>query len=96
MSVRITGQQHALKNSMHVFQTAGAPPSSGSTMRPNIGCTENKSVALIRSSMNKDEHQTAHERRERAKRPCSLKESSPESERRSTSVERLSPSFPTG
>jgi hypothetical protein len=31
-----------------VFQTAGEPPSSGSTIRANIGCTRNSSAALTR------------------------------------------------
>ena len=33
---------------MQVFHTAGVPPSSGSTMRPNIGCTRNSRNALVK------------------------------------------------
>ncbi len=34
---------------MHVFQTAGVPPSRGSTILANIGWTRNSSVALTSS-----------------------------------------------
>src|SRR5688500_1278771 len=34
------------KNSMHVFQTAGVPPSIGSTIFENIGCTANNNAAF--------------------------------------------------
>ena len=34
---------------MAVFQTAGEPPSAGSTMRLNMGCTQNTSSALTNS-----------------------------------------------
>jgi len=30
---------------MHVFQTAGVPPSKGSAILANIGCTMNRSAA---------------------------------------------------
>src|SRR5947207_1316970 len=32
---------------MQVFQTAGVPPSSGSTILPTIGCTKNSRKALV-------------------------------------------------
>jgi hypothetical protein len=31
---------------MHVFQTAGEPPSNGNNILPNIGCSTNMSAAL--------------------------------------------------
>ena len=34
---------------MQVFQTAGLPPSSGSTIFPNIGSATNTSAALVKS-----------------------------------------------
>jgi UDP-N-acetylenolpyruvoylglucosamine reductase len=34
---------------MHVFQTAGVPPSIGSTIFENIGCTANSSAAFTNS-----------------------------------------------
>ena len=34
---------------MHVFQTAGVPPSSGRIILPTIGWTRNKRVALTNS-----------------------------------------------
>ena len=37
-------------HSFAVFQTAGDPPSSGSTMRANIGCTRNSSTALTNTA----------------------------------------------
>ena len=33
---------------MEVFHTAGDPPSSGSSTRPMIGCTENTSAAEVK------------------------------------------------
>src|SRR5687767_6904692 len=35
---------------MQVFHTAGEPPSSGSTILPNIGCTRNSSPALVNTA----------------------------------------------
>ena len=32
---------------MHVFQTMGVPPKSGSTILANIGSIQNSSVALV-------------------------------------------------
>jgi hypothetical protein len=32
-----------------VFHTAGVPPKSGKSIFANIGCTQNKSVALVNS-----------------------------------------------
>jgi hypothetical protein len=31
---------------MHVFQTAGVPPSMGKTILANMGCTQKRRVAL--------------------------------------------------
>ena len=38
------------KNTMATDQTDGEPPSRGSTMRVNIGCTANSSSALVNTA----------------------------------------------
>ncbi len=38
------------KNTIATDHTDGEPPSRGSTMRVNIGCTENSSSALVNTA----------------------------------------------
>ena len=38
-----------MKKSMHVFHTAGVPPSNGVLSLPMSGCTDIKSEALVKS-----------------------------------------------
>ena len=44
--LRAAGQQHRLKKTRRVFQTAGVPPSMGSAILASIGSTRKSNAAL--------------------------------------------------
>ena len=50
---------------MHVFQTAGVPPSIGSTIFENMGCTANSSAAFTNNVI--ENSATTNPERERSR-----------------------------
>ncbi len=48
MRIGIAASSAAWKNTIATDHTAGAPPSRGSTILANIGCTANSSAALTK------------------------------------------------